>query len=520
MYKNKLILSLIIFVFSYYTLLSQNTYDEALSAVNSAETLQSNGEYVKSYEKSLEAIDLLDKATFDVFREIMNINIANIKSSADKSVMELRSLGVANDNQFKGEFNNIISLLNSANTSNKAANENTTNFTYASNNYISALNSFNKASDDASNLKNNYLQRERNTTSTLITEAREKYNEALKNSAIKLNDNTDRGVKSAFNSANNALKNDNFNGAKANVNNALNLINKANQNFKNLISKAKTDLSNAENRYNDALNGKVIAKNDENDKNVLSIIGDASDALKDNEPALSSSKSSEAIIMLNDLISKNDEKKRENALKLGETKDKYNSLVERDIIIKDSEDDSKANNAINDAEIAYNENSQNIASEKITTAQNILNEIEANALVSTNTQTNNTETLPIDATGTLLVESIDTNTSGINTQGKITILPKEYTVVRRVPLTDALWRIANMSFIYNDPYQWRLIYNANRNILVDPDNPDLILPGQVLTIPSFRGEKREGLYDTNKEYITFDEALILENITTTNTTTN
>ena len=55
------------------------------------------------------------------------------------------------------------------------------------------------------------------------------------------------------------------------------------------------------------------------------------------------------------------------------------------------------------------------------------------------------------------------------------------------------------------------IYQANRNVLRDPNNPDLILPGQVLTIPSMNGEERAGTYDPNMEYITYDEAMILRN---------
>ena len=34
----------------------------------------------------------------------------------------------------------------------------------------------------------------------------------------------------------------------------------------------------------------------------------------------------------------------------------------------------------------------------------------------------------------------------------------------------------------------------------DPDNPNLILPGTVLTIPSLYGEYREGTFDPGKKY--------------------
>ena len=43
---------------------------------------------------------------------------------------------------------------------------------------------------------------------------------------------------------------------------------------------------------------------------------------------------------------------------------------------------------------------------------------------------------------------------------------------------DCLWNIAEI--IYNDPFMWKIIYNANKNII---KNPDLIYPGQHLICP-------------------------------------
>lgn len=50
-----------------------------------------------------------------------------------------------------------------------------------------------------------------------------------------------------------------------------------------------------------------------------------------------------------------------------------------------------------------------------------------------------------------------------------------YTVMRG----DHLWGISGRLNIYGDPYQWPLIYRANRDTIEDAD---LIHPGQVLTI--------------------------------------
>lgn len=67
-----------------------------------------------------------------------------------------------------------------------------------------------------------------------------------------------------------------------------------------------------------------------------------------------------------------------------------------------------------------------------------------------------------------------------------------YTVKLNIARRDCLWRIAGFSFVYGDPTKWRLLYEANKDTFPQPDNPDLILPGMVLKIPSEKGEARSG----------------------------
>ncbi len=70
-----------------------------------------------------------------------------------------------------------------------------------------------------------------------------------------------------------------------------------------------------------------------------------------------------------------------------------------------------------------------------------------------------------------------------------------YYIVRLIPeRRDCFWRIAEYEFIYDDPWQWRRIYEANRDKIPEPDNADLIEPGTVLYIPSIDGETRRGTY--------------------------
>jgi nucleoid-associated protein YgaU len=80
-------------------------------------------------------------------------------------------------------------------------------------------------------------------------------------------------------------------------------------------------------------------------------------------------------------------------------------------------------------------------------------------------------------------------------------LPAQYTVRTWAIHRDCLWNIAGRSWAYNDPTQWRLLYNANRARMPEPDNPDLIHPGMILDIPSIRGEHREGMWVEGRNYV-------------------
>ena len=59
-------------------------------------------------------------------------------------------------------------------------------------------------------------------------------------------------------------------------------------------------------------------------------------------------------------------------------------------------------------------------------------------------------------------------------------VPPSYTVVRG----DYLWKIAAKDDIYGNPYAWMRIYTANRDQI---KNPDLIYPNQVFAIPRVVG---------------------------------
>ena len=71
---------------------------------------------------------------------------------------------------------------------------------------------------------------------------------------------------------------------------------------------------------------------------------------------------------------------------------------------------------------------------------------------------------------------------------------QEYTV----KTGDSYWSIADR--FYGDVQLWRIVYEANKDRMINPDNPHLIFPGMMLTIPHvFSGQSisRTGTYVPN-----------------------
>ena len=79
-------------------------------------------------------------------------------------------------------------------------------------------------------------------------------------------------------------------------------------------------------------------------------------------------------------------------------------------------------------------------------------------------------------------------------------LPAQYTVRSWTTFRDCLWNIAGRPWVYGNPRQWRVLYNANKSKLPNPNNPNWIEAGMVLDIPSIKGELRQGAWDGSKTY--------------------
>jgi nucleoid-associated protein YgaU len=84
--------------------------------------------------------------------------------------------------------------------------------------------------------------------------------------------------------------------------------------------------------------------------------------------------------------------------------------------------------------------------------------------------------------------------------GALSPLPASYTV-RLIPADrDCLSKIAGYSFVYGDRGEWVRLYRANKATLKHPENADILLPGEVLVIPSVAGEARAGEWNPEAKY--------------------
>lgn len=83
---------------------------------------------------------------------------------------------------------------------------------------------------------------------------------------------------------------------------------------------------------------------------------------------------------------------------------------------------------------------------------------------------------------------------------EITPLPKFYIVRPWAQTKDCFWNISGRPYVYNNPWLWENLYQANKNALPKPENPNLILPGMKMEIPSISGEYRDGVYSPDTQY--------------------
>lgn len=83
---------------------------------------------------------------------------------------------------------------------------------------------------------------------------------------------------------------------------------------------------------------------------------------------------------------------------------------------------------------------------------------------------------------------------------EVTPLPQYYIVRPWAETKDCYWNISGRKYVYNNPLLWENLYQKNKENMPRPNDPNLILPGMKMEIPSLTGEYREGTYNPKKEY--------------------
>ena len=83
---------------------------------------------------------------------------------------------------------------------------------------------------------------------------------------------------------------------------------------------------------------------------------------------------------------------------------------------------------------------------------------------------------------------------------EITPLPQYYVVRPWAETKDCYWNISGRPYVYNNPLLWENLYQANKSNMPNPNDPNLIMPGMKMEIPSITGEYREGVYSPAKKY--------------------
>jgi hypothetical protein len=100
---------------------------------------------------------------------------------------------------------------------------------------------------------------------------------------------------------------------------------------------------------------------------------------------------------------------------------------------------------------------------------------------------------PRDEEPVWVAQALEVNWKPSNDSSSNVSLPAQYRVQRWAQSGDCFTTIAAQSWAYGDARKWKIIYEANRDKLPDPNNPNLIRPGTVWDIPSLPGERRSGI---------------------------
>ncbi|WP_297208071.1 hypothetical protein [uncultured Brachyspira sp.] len=240
----------------------------------------------------------------------------------------------------------------------------------------------------------------------------------------------------------------------------------------------------------------VLTNGDNNDLQITSLRDDSKKLLSDGDYTNSLTSSRDAMAILDKLEAPLAYAKAQEAME----KARKDGLNEKDPNLYNELSNSLASASKTLSENKYSESLMH--SKNVT---DLVNLMENNALAmngNNNTDNNNINGGNTDNNGNN-ADNMDNNNYIYDGN-----FPQYYVVQLRKANTDSLWLIASYDFIYGDGNFWRKIYEANKDQIKDPN---IITDGQILLIPSLKGETREGTYDPNKKYDNINNITAKEN---------
>lgn len=572
------------------TLRTVESFKNAVDYTTEAERLQNDGQYEPSLNKAKDADSAMDEAFIDALHLLLKKKADISRANAQAEVDALEKSGALSDAKAKQSFQDAkVSIADGDALLQKAPEERSTDdkITEAYNKVISA---YNKAEKGARDAAQRYLAQRRAEADKSIKEAQSKYSSLLSQGVLSKNDANGKRVDGALQAAQKALGANDFAGVASNVKSALDTMNAAEKAYAAEAGKVKKQLDDAQKRFSQLKNSKVIASGSADDKNITKLLSDASSAIgsgnfKDAQTAIGNAvsrmnaieseyKNASAVAKkaLDDAAARqkklnaskllpagsDDDKEVSRLLELARTAlgannfkevsanvDKARKIMDKaekasaagiksvqDLLKKaqarhadfvktyglaaDDPDNLTVLEDLQAAQKALAEGDWRKAEELIASANAKMDYLEK--MLSDAAEAENQE--PEEKTQPEPEEPVeeeqpapepepevmrDEDGLPIDELGRVKVLPKYYVVRKRIPITDCMWRIAEMYFVYGDRNEWRRIYELNKDTFVQSENPHLILPGQILEIPPFKGEERDGTYNPEKRYVPFGE---------------
>ncbi|MGL4981488.1 MAG: hypothetical protein ACRC4W_01285, partial [Treponemataceae bacterium] len=410
-------------------------------------------------------------------------------------------------------------------------------------------------------------------TKKILDDAQNKFNQLKTTKQIEANSGEDKNITKLLADANASFKANDFKKTQDQVKAALDAMAIVENAFKKDQMDVLQSITDASNRQKKLTSDKILLANGDEEKAIIKTIADAQNAFKASDLTATKNELVKAHILMDEAEARHSSERGLVEQMIQTAKDKHAHFIDSDMLTKGSEDESKIEKSINSAEsnllsdlakskefaqaaldaldAVEQENAKERALQLLAQAKNdfatfkelhTLAEDDETAIAiesditDADTQASNKKYLQTieaaqhaldkmnaydERNGGLLaasklltlpngaVVSVDGAKTITDAQGRETILPQYYTVTKREPLTDCFWRIAGYDFVYGNPLSWEALYEANIEILRERGNPDLIYPGQVLIIPSLRGERREGAHVEGKQYIPFSEAEVI-----------